>query len=64
MMGLKFICLTAFIFLTVCLAFDIAFLILGFRSAVKNNKKYEKSIGLEIVMLLFWSLSLAGIILI
>ena len=62
-MVFKIIALTIFIMLSVCLLIDGIVTGIALRAAIKQKLKYEKKLGVEMVMLFIWSLCLACIIL-
>ena len=61
---LKIIVLGVFIMLSICLLVDGIMTGLAFRAAWKHKIPYTKKLGVELVMLLVWSLCLACIIVI
>ena len=62
MVTFKIIALAIFIFLTIVLGIDITFIVLAFINSRKNKVKYEKPLGLELLMLLIWSFCLSVLI--
>ena len=58
----KIIVLGIFIMLSVCLLIDGIITGIALRAAIKQKQKYEKRLGLEMIMLFIWSLCLACII--
>ena len=62
MIVFKIIVLTIFIMLSVCLLIDGIITGISLRAAIKLKLKYEKKLGVEMIMLFIWSLCLACII--
>ena len=58
----KIIVLTIFIMLSICLLIDGVVTGIALRAAIKQKVKYEKKLGMEMIMLFVWSLCLACII--
>ena len=58
----KIIVLAIFIMLSFCLLIDGIVTGIALRAAIKQKLKYEKRLGMEMIMLLIWSLCLACII--
>ena len=58
----KIIVLTIFIMLSFCLLIDGVVTGIALRAAIKQKVKYEKKLGMEMIMLFVWSLCLACII--
>jgi NADH:ubiquinone oxidoreductase subunit 3 (subunit A) len=59
---LKIIALTIFIVLTVWLVIDGIFIAKGLRYAMENKIKYEKTLGIETIILFIWALCLSCLI--
>ena len=62
MIVFKIIVLTIFIMLSVCLLIDGIITGIALLVAIKQKLKYEKKLGVEMIMLFIWSLCLACII--
>ena len=62
MLVFKIIVLAVFIMLSVCLLIDGIITGIALRAAIKQKVKYEKKLGMEMIMLFVWSLCLACII--
>ena len=62
MIVFKIIVLAIFIMLSVCLLIDGIVTGIALRVAIKQKQKYEKRLGMEMIMLFVWSLCLACII--
>lgn len=58
----KIIVLAIFIMLSICLLIDGVVTGIALRAAIKQKVKYEKKLGMEMIMLFVWSLCLACII--
>ena len=63
MIVFKIIVLAIFIMLSVCILIDGIITSIALRAAIKQKLKYEKKLGVEMIMLFIWSLCLACIIL-
>ena len=61
MIVFKIIVLTIFIILSVFLLIDGIITGIALRAAIKQKLKYEKKLGVEMIMLFIWSLCLACI---
>ena len=62
MIVFKIIVLAIFVMLSVCLLIDGIITGIALRAAIKQKVKYEKKLGMEIIMLFVWSLCLACLI--
>ena len=62
MLVFKIIVLAIFIMLSLCLLIDGIITGIALRAAIKQKVKYEKKLGMEMIMLFVWSLCLACII--
>ena len=58
----KIIVLAIFIMLSICLLIDGVVTGIALRAAIKQKVKYEKKLGVEMIMLFVWSLCLACLI--
>ena len=62
MIVFKIIVLAIFIMSSVCLLIDGIITSIALRAAIKKKLKYEKKLGVEMIMLFVWSLCLACLI--
>ena len=62
MIVLKIIALTILIVLSVYLIIDGIFIGKGLHHAIKNKIKYEKTLGIETIIIFIWALCLSCLI--